>query len=469
MLFSVRFGVARGKDDDWFDTILDNDTPLFVDPFAIFKDLEPRWRRAHHALIRYFDQCFMLVAKSEGLEGSRNYERAVSLLTIPEPQEFCLGYTYMGTAGRGPRRARDIARGMWTAIERGLEDLRHFEELGILNHGIGPDGISDMTCTVLRDFFVDYTRDVARRLDLPTDVHSVPVPIVEGSTLDWEMRMEDLPTNPYGHRPVLLVPARFLRRSPVINAEDWWIWYAKVEELDREILSHVDKRRIVDVARANLHLVREWVKERAKGPPDPYDLDEDRSGVWRWDGATHAFVQAQPASLPQANDAESFYHLIDGVIDRYRHFLEDEGGWGLLWNDDHTEKAEHAAQLIFRGIAQYDCRANDIVLDPEVNLGRGPVDFAFSRGYKQRALLEVKKLHNGRFWDGLEKQLISYMRSGVCDDGWLLAIKYRDGGVSARRAADLPERVAKTASANNVRLRYGFVDGTPKLSASKLS
>src|SRR5581483_1932796 len=155
-----------------------------------------------------------------------------------------------------------------------------------------------------------------------------------------------------------------------------------------EIVTNVNKKKIVAAARANPDLLRAWIEERAKGAPDPYDLSKDRRGIWQWDNATFQYVQQNHISLPEATDLNSFFDVIDRVIARYRLFIEEKGGWRLLWNDDNTEKEEVAAQLVFRGIAEYDCAANNIVLDPEVNLGRGPVDFKFSEGYAHRAHLE---------------------------------------------------------------------------------
>ncbi len=42
MRFSQVYGIRRKASDDWFDTIVDADTELFVDPFLIF--LEQRAR-----------------------------------------------------------------------------------------------------------------------------------------------------------------------------------------------------------------------------------------------------------------------------------------------------------------------------------------------------------------------------------------------------------------------------------------
>jgi hypothetical protein len=88
-------------------------------------------------------------------------------------------------------------------------------------------------------------------------------------------------------------------------------------------------------------------------------------------------------------DLASFIAVIEKVIEQYRLFVEGRRGWYLLW-DGAQEKPELAAQLLFYGIARNYCTANGIVIDREVDFGRGPVDFKFSNGYERRAHLEVK-------------------------------------------------------------------------------
>lgn len=135
MYFSERFGVGKKKKDDWFDPILDSDTKLFVDPFLIFQDADAHWRGAHDRLITHFTVCFTLIAQGNRNPRTVPYQKAIALLHFPEPREFCLGYTELGTrgAGGGLGYARLIAQAMESAIQRGLQDLRHFEELGVLN------------------------------------------------------------------------------------------------------------------------------------------------------------------------------------------------------------------------------------------------------------------------------------------------------------------------------------------------
>lgn len=80
----------------------------------------------------------------------------------------------------------------------------------------------------------------------------------------------------------------------------------------------------------------------------------------------------------------------------------------------------------------------------------------------------MKKLHNGKFWEGLERQLPSYMRSDEVSDGWFLALRYRDNKTSEERARRLPTRVPALAQERDLNLRYELVDARPKPSASKL-
>ena len=60
---------------------------------------------------------------------------------------------------------------------------------------------------------------------------------------------------------------------------------------------------------------------------------------------------------------------------RLRHLVEDCGLCRIFWTDDGQRRDERFAQLPSFGIADSYCKANDIDLSPEVNAGRGPVDF----------------------------------------------------------------------------------------------
>jgi hypothetical protein len=473
MLFSETFNIRLSGRDDWFDPILDTDTPLFVDPFLIFKEEASDWAGAHAQLIGHFNTCFQLIAQGNRNRASVPYKKALRLLTFPEPRELCLGYTQSGTGGAGGGQgfAKLIATAMEEAIDRGLTDLRHFEELGILNEGIGPDRISDFTCNVLRARLITYTKSVAKRHRLPTRPLRISGAAYDPQRVAWVAETHDLPFNPYNERAVLLVPQRFLRSLPTLNAEDWWENYEAErlrDDVNYEVMGKVDKKTIVSIARRRPQEVSDWAQAQETRAPQPYDLAGDRNGVYQWDQATRTYVTQHPISLEPPDDDETFFVIIERVVAEYKHYIEEQRGWKLLWNDDGTEKHEEAAQLAFLGIARSYCRSNNIVVDREVELGRGPVDFKFSNGYQRRALLEIKKLHNGKFWNGLAAQLPSYLHSDQCHDGWFLSIQYRSGGTSLERLRRLPSVVREVAERTGKNLRLQTLDARPRQSASQL-
>jgi hypothetical protein len=473
MLATVHFQVKRTASDDWFDPILDADTELFVDPFLVFKETKGFWKDAHNTLIAHFDRAFLMIAQGNFDPQSLPYKKALALLHFREPKELCLGYTSHGTSGLGSGSgyAEAIAAAIAEAIKRGLRHPRHFEELGILNEGIGADRISDITCTILKSRLVEYTQIVAKRHGIPLSEHRIFAGRFDEARLRWEIPVVEVPTNPWTDGPLLFVPERFLKELPVLNADDWWAHYENEQlrdDFNYEVMGKVDKKTIVEAARQNPEAVRRWTMEKESQKASGYDFQRDARGVWQWDQATAAFVTENPLNLPPAQKKEDFLEIIWKIIGNYRLFVEDQGGWYLLWDSESKkEKPERAAQLLFRGVAQNYCKANNISLDPEVNLGRGPVDFKFSRGYARRAHLELKKLHNGKFWDGLESQLPSYMKSDDVSEGWFLALRYNDSKTSQKREKELSKKVKAVGEKRHIDLNYQLIDARPKSSASK--
>jgi hypothetical protein len=261
--------------------------------------------------IAHFDKCFRLIA-----EGNRNpltipYRKALTLLTFPEPREFCLGYTEDGTkgSGGGPTYASLIASAMEDAIVRGLTDLRHFEELGILNEGIGPDRISDLTCNILRSRFIRYTKIVVARHNILTRQMRVPYASYNPMRVNWRTEIHDLPYNKFNNKPILLTPKRFLKDLPVINPEEWWESFEAEQlrlDVNYDVLGNVNKKKIVEMARRNAEAVRAWVKKRELQPARSYDIDKDKNGVYQWDFATSQYVKQYPLIISAPNDEKAF-------------------------------------------------------------------------------------------------------------------------------------------------------------------
>lgn len=473
MRFSEAFDIKDAKGAAWFDPDLKIDTKLFVDPFLMLRS-GGSWPTAHAELVDHFARCYELVSKAPG-RNSLSAKKSRQLLTFPEPSEFCLGYTKGSTkgAGGGAGRASAIADGIAVAVAAGLKRPEHIEEIGILNERFGADAISDATLNILKSRFISYTQEVAAENDIPLKYHRVRNVAVNLDHSRWENDLVNLPTNPFTGGPVLLVPKQLLRELPTLNAEDWFQSDLNEElrtSLNVSIGKTVSKGKIVQEARRNPEGVRQWAREQASRPDlAGYDFEKDPLGVVSYDEAG-VYAATHPLGVRRCPVTQGDLSILMGeVLRRFKEFVEQGGGWSLLWESEGNEKPEEAAQLLFMGMSRAYLRQAGVELDREVELGRGPVDFKASSGAAARLLVEVKKVHNGKFWNGLRDQLPSYLRSDETKEGWFVAIQYRDSKSSRERVAQLPAEVKHVAGKTGKDLRFIAVDARRPLSASKIT
>ncbi len=472
MRFSEAFGVERSDADDWFDPHLTIDTKLFIDPLLLL-EAGGEWAQAHDELIAHFVHCYGLVAKATS-STSVSAQAARRLLTFPEPFELGLGYTAAGTrgSGAGDRFAARMADGIAVAIAAGLGQPEHIEEIGILNEGIGADRISDATANVIKNRLIAYTQGIARRHNIPLEKHKVRHARVNLDDARWQNEDVDLPTNPETGRPMILAPEFILNGLPTLNADDWFDSHFNDDirlSLNLRVGQAVTKASIVTFARQHPDRVRDWARaQTSREDLIGYDFGADPLGVVQWDREPARYAAEHPLPARAVNTHDDLVELVAEVIEQFRHFIEDQRGWSLLWNDDGSEKPEEAAQLVFLGIAQQYLRQFDVELDREVELGRGPVDFKASSSTSARLLIEVKKLHNGKFWNGLRYQLPSYLKSDNATKGWFIALQYRSNKAAVDRLRSLPTEVSLVSQSVGKQIRYATVDARRPLSASNV-
>src|SRR5262249_45309052 len=157
---------------------------------------------------------------------------------FPEAQELCLGYTQGGTkgSGSGQELGRLMAGGIWGAIQAGLTNVDHFEEISILRENIGPDRISDITANILRHSLAKYTPQICRRHRITTRRIRYDRALYNPKSQRWVQAFFELPINPYNNKPVLLVPETYLRDLPTLDPDDFWDFCLqfKAEALRRE-------------------------------------------------------------------------------------------------------------------------------------------------------------------------------------------------------------------------------------------
>ena len=434
MKFSEAFQIQLLGDEEWFDPILNRDTKLFLDPFLVFKSTDILFAPCHDKIIRFFNEAFVTGAKSTKSTKDVRYRNLLHSMNFPEVSEICLGYSIKSTkgAGSGSGYARKIVDAIYDSIDAGIESINHFEELGILNEGIGCDRISDITSKLILPELITYTQQVCEGYNVSMYPYTFEKGFFDYEFRRWEPLNVLVPKNPYTDNGVVLVPKSFLRDLPTIDPNDFYdyCWVNKNEELRDQFSLHVKKKlsksAIVHIARRNREWVREYSERKEASIPRPYGLASDKKGLYKWyDEALH-FALQNPLRIPEPLNAEDFKNVVEQIIDQFEHYVENHLGYKLLWNDDKTPKSEEAVQSLFTGTVQHYCRANNIDLSREHNLGRGPVDFKFSQGYLNRTCIEVKKANNSRFWKGLKSQLTKYMEVEQVDFGYFIVLCYND-------------------------------------------
>jgi hypothetical protein len=470
--FTTAFGVSRGSADDWYDPFLERDTLLFVDPFLIAEDDDPHWQALHEKLVGFFNHALELIAKSYGNEHSQHWKKAAHLFRFPEPPEFCLGYGHNSIHGHGSGRklGQTMLHGAMEAISEGITHVDHMEDIALFGGGIGADLISDIACNVLKADFIEYTQEVANRHSVKMEQVPTRHPSWSQRFLKWDPgRKVLLPRNPNETFGVLLVPHRFLRELPTLDPAEFWEYaYDNFNDdlrtaLNYEIARNADMGRIRETVRRRPDLVRRYIMQRILSPPSAYDVARDPRYKHRWFDDARALASAFSTTKPGTEtDVPAF---VRQLCTDFKHSVEHRG-WSLLWDGDKSRRETHA-QVLFGMSVVHACRAADVDVSPEADVGVGPVDFKFSQGWRKRALVELKLAKSTSFWRNLDKQLPAYLEAERIAEGFFVIVQYTDNDVESKSVKLVTEALEKVNKSEGTSIEPIFVDARKKRSASK--
>ena len=240
---------------------LNEDIPLYVDPFLMWKSPSLQDKSLHHALISAFNNLGTLVRT-----GQR--ETAVSqLIAASECDEVGLGSSANRSGTRfGPKLASEILR-LFEKIEYYQQNgLRHLEEIQLLVSGINKDRISDITCSFLKSFLIDYTIQECEELGIPTSRTIVPN-VFNHATFAFENVEASVPVHPEHGYPLLFVPKRWLRHVPWISYQEYFKNHCPQDDIVHEGES-LTRVKVLTYNRDNYGVVDHYIKERERAQED---------------------------------------------------------------------------------------------------------------------------------------------------------------------------------------------------------
>jgi hypothetical protein len=449
------------------DPILGVDTRLFIDPSLLRHITAPELMGSHEKISDYFANVLRVVGFIEA-EDDAFWRKADRMLTFPEVQGLCIGYSSKGIAGKGtgPLKRKRLLQTITQLVRAGCQDNAIFELVGAFEEGIGPDLISDMVAKIIMEDLVSFTQRVCSDLGLP----------MESISYSKQCPPEDLPFNPTTKAPIILVPKEILRDLPVAEtyADISWITQHNDklrEELNRLIVGSIRSlttaERKARVREAFIHhpdVLMQVLKAYEAAGAAPYDFRDDPAGetIWYRVSKTLPTSSALPLTLPIKPSAEDVFSVVEKICFHFQTLIEDNQLCRLLYDKGGNRKHESAAQLLFFGVASAYCKANDLDLSPESDGGRGPVDFKVSAGFNGKVLVEIKLTSNLQLAHGFEKQLPIYQAAEGNPKGIYLVIN--NGGITKARWESFSELVRSCEPKSP---KVIVVDGTVRLSASK--
>lgn len=201
---------------------LDEDIPLYMDPFLLWKSPSQQDNALHGSITNSFNYLGKLFTKNED-------EAITTLKEISECDEVGLGNS---KSKRGKRIGDKMARSILSTFEDipQIQDngFTHFELLQLLIEDFSKDRVSDISCNLLKSFLIDYTIQQCAKFSIPTE--STEIQYFDNRKLKFIDEQVNLPVNPNTKECILLLPKRWLRFIPWINFEDFYDNYIKISD-----------------------------------------------------------------------------------------------------------------------------------------------------------------------------------------------------------------------------------------------
>lgn len=443
-----------------FDGFVDIDSRLYVDPRLLRDSSAPEMKNGYKRFKKYFRDVYTLLRNTQN-KNDVMWRNARTLLTFKEKPVMALGYSIHGTAGSaiGDGLACILTETAHQIIKAGIAEPTIFELVGLIESGIGPDRICDMTVAIIFPDFLEYSARMARKLKL--------------STLDYHG--QSIPCDPETKKGIILVPEDILSSLPL--AFDWDsrdFVLAQNEDLRRKVssiigktwlqASRIKKPELKTVLMKYPQLIQDALNIYKRKKALRYNFDEDPAGEFAWEALARSYTNKYPLSLGmmELKRPEDVCGLVEKICIKYKTLVEDNGLWEAFWHNGKLRN-ERIAQLNLFGVSDAYCEANNVDITRESNGGRGPVDFKYSVGYKARVTVEVKYSSNKKLWNGWNKQLPIYNKAEKTKYSVYLII----------RTSDNPKVIEKIQESALAEIRAGkrvpkviVIDGRPASSAS---
>lgn len=417
--FSSQFGLKSADLLAYgcFDPNTNVDTKLFIDPLLLgLSQFDIIKNEGLDAFKGFFAQYIKLLAVSDAPNDVAE-KGARKLLKFSEIPYTCIGYGNESTRGSGwgPDKQSKFLSVSRQVLKLGMDDPDIFPLLGILESGIGPDLISDMTTNIILNQLCEFTQDVCLHFSIPTKKFNIKAGV-----------SYMLPENPDSlGKPIILIPMDILRDLPA--ASSWGDVYDLASQTD-EIRTEVNKylgKIIRDTMKDHAkkleikaHLMQN--KEALKIITDflrglnnsGYDFKNDPKGMLLLKRLFELLPAEHPIDLPEGKITQisELIGLARKICNQFVFLIEKRGFWRELYIDDKPAP-ESKIQKLFYVVALSYCKDLDVDINAESETGDGKIDFKLSIGYSKKLIIEIKWSKNSKLVSNYTEQTKRYAES----------------------------------------------------------
>lgn len=390
-----------------FDTILDIDANYFINIKRIKDTKEKAFSNSYEKIQNFFRNIYKILSNTNN-KNSKLYRQAIKLFDFPEINNIGLGYSKgRYGSGFGPALAEKIISDAKEIIDAGNKDPDLFQLIGLFEENVGPDRLSDMYSHLIYDDIINYT--IEKNTVLEINKENYP---------DKKFKKELL-INPFKNKPVLLLPKDILHELPIAKEwEDIDNVCARIQCIRDEINSFVgdewkkvstrDKKNLIkEKVMKNEESFKAVISEYKNFSVKPYDFDNDPLGFY--------IISKELKNIPlekiEIDKEERVRDIVLKICNKFKDLIENNALVKLLYERDGKFRGEKSVQLLFYGIADSYCDSFDVDISPELNSGRGNIDFKYSKGYKDRVIVEVKLTSNRQLIHGMKTQILEYAKA----------------------------------------------------------
>lgn len=248
---------APQNDLDFAIPFLNEDIPLYVDPFLIWKSPSLADKGLHQMIVAAFNNLGALV------RGGKVEEAMKQLIVASECEEVGLGVSSTRKGKRIGNKSAEEVLSLFQQIPYYRDNgFRHFEEIQLFVDSIGKDRISDIACNFMKSFLIDYTYQECSNLGIVMENVKISS-VYNHDKKKFEDIAAELPIHPETLKPLLLVPKRWLRHTPWINYDSYFRHHCPQDDIAHEG-EELTKVKVLTYNRDNYGVVEAFVKEKER-------------------------------------------------------------------------------------------------------------------------------------------------------------------------------------------------------------